>query len=112
MREPLDELLGGEDSDPRRRQLERERQVLEPRAEFRHRVTRDEARQRRTRPRHEELRPVLRLERRDRIGLLAGNAEQLAARHEQMDVGAGGEELGEAGGCLDDVLEVVEQKQQ
>ena len=65
-----------------------------------------------TRPRHEELRPVLRLERRDRIGLLAGNAKQLAARHEQMDVGAGGEQLGESGRCFDDVLEVVEQKQQ
>ena len=29
-----------------------------------------------------------------------------------MDVGAGGEQLGESRGCFDDVLEVVEQKQQ
>jgi hypothetical protein len=29
-----------------------------------------------------------------------------------VDVGTGGEQLGEAGSCLDDVLEVVEQKQQ
>src|SRR5438067_6692921 len=70
LREPLDELFGREDSDARRRQLERERQVLEPRAELRYRGARDEARQRCTRPRQEELRAVLRLERRDRIGLL------------------------------------------
>jgi hypothetical protein len=112
VREPLDELFGREDSHSRRSQLERERQVLEPRAELRHDVTRDEARQRRTRPRHEEPRPVLLFERRDRIGLLAGKPKQLTARHEQMHVGAGGEQLGESRGRFDDVLEVVEQKQQ
>jgi hypothetical protein len=112
LREPLNELLGREDSDSRRRQLDCKRQVLEPRAELRHSVTRDEARQRRPRLGHEELRPVLRLERRNRVGLFPGNAKQLAARNEQMDVGAGGKQLGEARGCLDDVFEVVEQDQQ
>ena len=33
LREPLDELRGREDSDPRRRQLERERDAIEPAAD-------------------------------------------------------------------------------
>jgi hypothetical protein len=61
------------------------------------------------RPGEEELVPVLRLERRNRVRLLGRQAEQLPAGDKQLQVGASREQLGQPVGRLDDVLEVVEQ---
>ena len=43
--------------------------------------------------------------------MLAGNAKQLAARHEQLEIRAGCKQFGEPAGGDDDVLEVVEQQE-
>ncbi len=64
------------------------------------------------RPGEEELGSVLGLERGDRVRLLGRKAEQLAAGDEQLQVGAGCEQLGQPGSGLDDVLEVVQEEQQ
>ncbi len=50
-------------------------------------------------------------ERGDRVLDLAGDAQELAARDEQGEVGAGLQELGELGGGLHHLLQVVEQEQ-
>jgi len=66
----------------------------------------------RARPRDEQLLSVLRLERRHRVCLLAGEPKQLAARHDQLSVRAGGEHVGELRSCLDQMFEVVEEQEQ
>ena len=50
-------------------------------------------------------------DRRQVVGALAGDAQELAARAEQRDSGAGGEKLRQLGCGLQQVLEVVEQQQ-
>ena len=64
------------------------------------------------RPCEEELGSIVGLERRNGVRLLGRKAEQLAAGDEQMQVGAGCEQLSQPFGSLDDVLEVVEEQQQ
>ena len=110
--EAVEELLGGEDAHAGCRELERERELLEPGAEFRHGGARGEPGLNGTRPGEEELGSVLGLEWGHRVRLLGRKAEQLPAGDEQMQVGAGGEQLGQPGGGLDDMLEVVEEQQQ
>jgi hypothetical protein len=44
--------------------------------------------------------------------LLTLNPQPLPARDEQLEVGAGGEEVGEPSACLHDLLEIVEDAEQ
>ena len=66
----------------------------------------------RTSSSEEELHSILGLERRNRVRLLARQAQELAAGDNLQEVRARGRELGEAGCRLDEMLEVVEQKEQ
>ena len=85
----------------------REREVVEARAELGDLVARLEPRA------LAEERDGLGLgERRHRVLDLALDAQELAARDEQREVGAGLDERGELGRRLDHLLEVVEQEQQ
>ena len=64
------------------------------------------------RPCEKELGSIVGLERRDGVRLLGRKAEQLPAGDEQLQVGAGCEQLTQSFGSLDDVLEVVQEEQQ
>jgi hypothetical protein len=57
----------------------------------------------------EEADPVSLLERRHRVLLLRGEAQPLAARHENVELRAGLEHLAKCRAGLDQVFEVVEQ---
>ena len=87
-REAVEQLRGREHAHARGRELERERQLLEPRAERGNAVGGSERRIGGERAREEELDAFLRAQLGDGIGLLAGQAQHLAARHEQR-AGAG-----------------------
>ncbi len=110
--EPLQELLGREHAHARGRKLEGQRQVLEPCTEFGDRARRCEVRLGGHRTGQEQGAAVFGLQLRHRVGLLAGQPQQLAARDQQPQVRAGGQELGELGRDIGQVLEVVEHEQQ
>jgi hypothetical protein len=111
-RQPLEQLLGRQDADPRGRKLQRERKVVQLGAELGHRRAGHEARLGRSHARQEELGAVVRLEWGNGVCLLAGNAQELAARDQDVEVRARGEQAGKAVGRLDYVLEVVEKQKQ
>ena len=87
-------------------ELECERQVVEPAAELGDRLVRLEPR-----ALAEELDRLRLGERRHRVLDLAADPQQLPARDQEPQVGAGLEQLRELGRRLDDLLEVVEQQQ-
>ena len=107
LREALEDLRRGEDARARGGELERERQVVEAAAELGDRLVRLEPR-----ALAEELDRLGLGQRRDRVLDLAADAQQLAARDEQLQVRAALEQLAELGRRLDHLLEVVEQQQQ
>src|SRR5206468_2231444 len=108
IRETVEKLLRGEDGNASGRELEGTREVVEPRAELLGYRAGLESRINRPRPGSEELGRILRLERRDRIGLLAGQSQQLPARYEELKVRTSSQQPGELTCRIDQVLEVVE----
>src|SRR5438552_93909 len=105
------QLLGGKDSHAGGGELERERQVIQLSAELLNDWAGLEPGIRRPRPSDEELDRILSLKRRDRICLLTGKAKHLAARYEQLTVRACGDHLRQVTGCIDEMLEVVENQE-
>ena len=93
-------------------ELKGKRKVVEPRADLFDDRRGFEPRISRARPGGKELRRILRLEGRDGIGLLAGQPQQLPARHEKPKLRAGGEQPREVAGRIDQMLEVVEDEQE
>ena len=110
--EPVEKLIGREGGDASGGELKGKRKVVEPRADLFDDRAGFEPRISRARPGGEELRRILRLEGRDGIGLLAGQPQQLPARHEKPKLRAGGEQPREVVGRIDQVLEVVEDEQE
>jgi hypothetical protein len=109
--DPLQNLLGRERSHARRRQLERERQMVEPAADLEDAVVRLEVRAHHAGPREEEADTLLLDERRHRVLLFRGQTERLAARRDDPQVRAGREQLSEAWRRPHHLLEVVEDEQ-
>ena len=131
--EPLPEAreqrLRRQQLDPGRGELDRERQPVEPDAELRDRrrvlVRHGEARRDRARSLEEErhrLVPGERLERRqrgrirqrerrNREGVLRGDAQRRAARHEHLYAGRGIEQVADRPRGVEQLLEVVEDEQ-
>ena len=109
--EPGEDFPGCEGLHPNCRQVEREREMVEPAADLGNRLVRLEAGLHGPRPRIEEGDPLPLLQRRHRVLLLCGEAQPLAARHENIELRAGLEHLAECRTGLDQVLEVVEQKE-
>src|SRR5262249_18843485 len=112
LRQPLQQLRGREHAHPCCCQLEREWQIVQALTEFRHRVTVGEIWPGGPGAGQKELGSVVRLERRDGIGLLAGKAKQLAARHDKLKSWAVRKEPAKPGRRLENVFEIVEQQQQ
>ena len=110
--EPLQHLSRRERLHAHRRELEREREVVEATADRRDSRIGLEPRVDGPCPGQEEADRLLVRERRHRVLLLPRQAERLPARHEQDEVRAGGEHLGDPGCGLHDLLEVVEQQEQ
>ncbi|MBD2893630.1 hypothetical protein amrb99_25520 [Actinomadura sp. RB99] len=111
--EPVREVGDVHGAQPRRRQLDRERQVVERRADPPDgpRVRREPAPHRR-RPRGEQPDGRVAVQRADGPQVLAGDAERFAARREDAQVRARGEQpRGERGDRVDDVLAVVQDEQ-
>ena len=111
-REAVEQLRGREHAHARGGELERERQLLEPRAERGDAVGGGERRIGGERAREEELDAFLRAQLGDGIGLLAGQAQHLAARHEHVQARARGEQRRDVVGRVGHVLEVVEHEQE
>ena len=110
--EPLQDLGRRERLHPGGGELERERQLVEPAADRCHRVAVLEAGIDGPRAGEEEADPFLRRERRHGVLLLAGQVKRLPARDQQLEAGAGAEQLPQRAGRLDHLLEVVEQDEQ
>ena len=110
--EPLDELARREQRRARRREFERERQVVEPLATLVDVVIRLEVRPGCPRSGDEQVPGVASRENRHLVDLLPRDAQPLTARHEHIEPVARREQFAYVGGRADDVLEVVEQKQQ
>src|SRR5204863_10203676 len=79
-RDAAEDLLGRDDGRPRRRELEREREVVELVAELHEYLGALEARIERTRSRHEQLDCFDLRERQNGVHLLAREAESFSAR--------------------------------
>ena len=127
--EPREQLLGRQQGNARRCELEGKRQPVETGADrdYRGGVVRRrlEGRAHRSSPRHEQLdgwRPHERVDvgrsigRRERQGVhrhhaLGGEADGLAAGDEQRHPGRVAEEVGEIACCVEHLLEVVEHEQ-
>ena len=113
--EPAEHGRGREQSDARRRQLDREREAVEPRTDLLDRLgvlaVRLESRSGGARPLDEELGRRGRLERRHRVLALRANPERRAARHEHLQTRRGRDELGDLRRRRQHVLEVVEHEQ-
>ena len=107
LREALEDLPRRERLRARGGELDRERQVVEARAELGDLVARLEPG-----ALAEERDGLGRGERRHRVLDLALDAQELAAGDEQRQVGAGAEQRRELGRRLDHLLEVVEQEEQ
>ena len=110
--EPLEQLARGKGLHASRGELERERQVVEAAADFRDCLVDLEVGLHRTRPRGEEADRLRVRERRNGVCLLGGEAERLAARHEQLERRAAREDIRELVSRREHVLEVVEEKKQ
>src|SRR5581483_7444162 len=104
--EPLEQTARPEDARPRRCQLDREREPLEPGDE-----AGDLAVPLDPGTLAEELDAVPVGERRELEGTLAGDAQERAARHQQRQVRTRAEQPAESGRGGDELLEVVEQDQ-
>ena len=85
--EPLEKRLGREQLRPRRGELDRERQVVEPGAELVHGGRRCQLGPDGARAGDEELAGLVRGQRREIELRLGADAERLAARHEQPQAG-------------------------
>ena len=116
-REPLAErtqdLRGREDDEPRRDELDRERQPVEPAADLVDRRERvgwriDAARGREL---DEERRRVVDREWLERQDVLGREAQRRTARREHLEIGRAIEELGDVDGGRREVLEVVEEEE-
>ena len=107
LREPLDYLRRRQHARSRRGQLDGQRQVVERHAELGDNLARFDVSASR-----EELDSLGCRHRRDRIFDLPANAQQLAARDEDAEVGAAFEQIGERGRGIDDLFEVVQDQQQ
>ena len=103
--EAREDLRRGEDARPGCGQLERERQLVQAPAELGDRLVRLELR-----ARAEELDSVRLGQRGHRVIDLAADAKELAARDQQLQVGAPLEQLAQVRRRLDHLLEVVEQE--
>ena len=112
MLEPGQDLLEAEHLDARRRELESQRQVVEPAADLRHDRGRLEVRIDDARSRAEEADGLLRHERRHRVLLLGGDPERLAARHEDPQPAATRQQIGEVGRHVEELLEIVQKEQE
>ena len=82
--EPLEQLIGRVHRRPRGRELERERQSVEPIAEVAHGFGFDEPRVELTRALDEEVDAVAIVHRGDRIEVLSVNSEPLPARDDEL----------------------------
>jgi hypothetical protein len=107
--ETLEQLNGRERLDPGGSELEGQRQVVERTTDLGHGLVLVEVGSGRSRPRVEEGDAVVRREGRDGVLVLRREMEGLAARHEQVEHRALGEQIREAGRSGDHVLEVVEE---
>jgi hypothetical protein len=117
VRQPLEQLGRSKLTDPSSRQLDRQRDAIEPFADTRHRFGRRgikvEAGPGFGRPSREELHSLgARVERRNEIDLLARDAEGFTARrHHPAGTGTGEYGLGQLAARIDEVLTVVEEAQ-
>ena len=105
--EALEDLGRREDARSRGGQLDSERQLVEAPAELGNRLVRLEPR-----AHAEKVDRLLLRKRRHWVLHLARDPQQLAARDEELQIGAGLEQPSQLGGRLDHLLEVVEQEQQ
>ena len=97
LREPFEQRAWGEHLDASGRELDRERQVVEPAADLGHLAVRCELDTHRACALVEEGDGVRIAQRQDDVLTLAREMERLAARHEQRQLRAGGDELSELG---------------
>ena len=109
--EPFEQLLRREDRDARGRELEREREVVEARAELRDRRRLRERRPQGPRPRREQGRAVVLVQRRHRPCVLALQLQPLPARHEQLRPAELAEACDLARDLRQQVLRVVDQQE-
>ncbi len=128
--QPVSQLLGREQLQPRGRQLDRERQAVQACGDVRYRggvlVGQDKARPRFAGALEEQADGLGRRgglgrdlgrgdrgkgERGDGQEVLAADPERLSARHQNLELGAPLQQVRETLGCLHDLFEVVEQEQ-
>ena len=110
--EPLEELLDREETEPRGRELQRQREPVEAIDERRQRRRRLHRRRDRASSSEEERLRVLRRHHRDVDDAFAGELQPLPARHEEHQAGRRGEERGERSRDLrQQVFGVVEQQE-
>src|SRR6266480_1094043 len=102
LRETLEDLGRRQDVRSSRRQLHRERQVVETAAELSDRLVALESR-----AAAEELDRVGLGERKDRVSDFSPDAQELTAGDDQSEIRTGFDERGELWCCLDHLLEVV-----
>ena len=107
LREPLEDLSRRERLGARGRELDRERQLVEPDAELA-----DLPGRFKTGALAEQRHGLGRGERRHSVLDFALDAQELAARHEHVQIGAGVEQRRKLGRRLDHLLQVVEQQEQ
>jgi hypothetical protein len=103
----LQQLGGGEDAGAGGGELERERESFQARGDLRDLRVRLELG-----ALAEERDSLVFGERWQCVGALSLNAQDLSRGDKQGEVRAGGEKLGKLGGALEEVLEVVEEKQE
>ncbi|MBM2822290.1 MAG: hypothetical protein HW413_1036 [Thermoleophilia bacterium] len=106
LRDPLEELLGGEELRPRGRQLDRERHAVQASAQLG-----DGLRCGELRTLAEERDGLLVRELRHLVLPLPGYAKRLPAGNEEGELGASLKQRPERGRGIDDLLEVVEEKE-
>ena len=109
--EPLEDLRRREHLHTRGRQLEREREVVEPPADLEHVLVGLQVGARRTRSAEEEPDALLLDEGRHCVLALGGEVQRLAARREQAQVRARREQLRERRRRVKHLLEVVEEQE-
>ena len=110
--ETLQQLCRGEQRRPRCRELECQREVVEPLAQLVDEIVGVEVGVCCRGARHEQLARLRPSEHRHRIDLLALQAQALPAGHEHIDARAGGQQGRDLRRGRNEVLEVVEQQKQ
>src|SRR5256884_9784650 len=105
LRETLEDLGWRQNARSSRRQLHRERQVVETAAELGDRLVALESR-----AAAEEVDRVSLGERKDRVFDFSPDAQELTAGDDQSEIRTGFDQRGELWCCLDHLLEVVQQK--